>query len=739
MRFVWTAVILASLLILPGLAIQAQTGATTGEPPVDNTVVLSDPDHDVIMSAGSRLGVPQQNASCAAPGNCQDNFDHIDILRVTFGDETTSDFRVTIQLKTLTSANTVGSYRRQVTFSYGALYWRLLFGGCGGQQQSATGCLQSGDGGFGGYRTVRAVQTEIKADQKSIVFIVPKGDIYNQDRVPPRYGAMLSNISAYASHSALQSGFGPGGDQLGGVSAFDLAPQIGFAAPFYFNKGSRSLGSLFLNSQDPIRVSNGEATTIVYRVLMQNKADRVQTVQLETRAVPEAWSVRVPALLTVQPFANLSFPVIASIPFTHDHGRTVTFNVNARAGNEAATIDLGVFWTDVPQPSAHHQGKQWFHSANADNQQLPAQAEFLIPQKRYWMNGIDKDPDPEATDANVPAQYQTLPGPGMGGNQGQAGQFTAVWFFPLSPPLLIGLDFDLSRTSPVVFDLISKVPATSATVTARLHYCDPQPAQADQGRGGGGGFGNAATCNQQKPTIAAGAYNGALSGSGAQHFDIQMTTQPQYDLIPYKHGANIGLSITLVANTPQNAFGTEPRPEFVTKGATLEMALFEYHDPVEQAFQAVGSLQLTPVGEMEKRTNPGKTSVFTFDLESGADVNQSSISLEIQGVNREWAKILGPTELELEPKQKRNITVAVSVPADAVDDERADLFLRAENLEDPSIVTAVRFRTTVTTAEQFPDEVGLATAPPSEGSPGAGFVVAVLAAACAILLVRRRA
>src|SRR5688572_10017043 len=114
MRVLPAAMLAVVAFCLAGMPILAQSPAA---PPADNTVVLSDPDKDVVLSAGSRVGVPAQNGSCPAPNTCQENFDHIDILRVTFGQETTADFRVSMQVKSLSSNNAVGYYRRYVTFT----------------------------------------------------------------------------------------------------------------------------------------------------------------------------------------------------------------------------------------------------------------------------------------------------------------------------------------------------------------------------------------------------------------------------------------------------------------------------------------------------------------------------------------------------------------------------------------------------------------------------------------------
>jgi hypothetical protein len=734
------------------LAVAQHAGMTMEQ--MDNTVVVTDGEKDVQIYAASRLGGPTQNASQTGS-----NFDHLDLLKIVFNQETESDFKITVQFKTLVSSIPLSTSQRNVFFAYGKVNWRVGQGQCQrnggpGQASASMGCL-SGQGG--GQRGFKAIPLEVKANENSWVFTIPKTAIFNENRVPARFGDSLTNISAGTSQflggfpGQGGGGGGGGGDPTGGVYAADRAPNDGFGAAFMFMKGSTGHGHLGLTALEPVRVSNGEATTIVYKVDITNHNTLPMSVELgakiDQRYLNEGWTVRVPSLLKLEPSSTLTFPVVLALPFTHRHGETALFKVQAQAINDAnsnAQLDLGVFWTDVPQPSAHHEGPDmgtWFHSgpAGSGGFGLPAVGNPFSGLD-VWMNGVADDPNPEATDANVPASF----------NEGLSCVFfriqqcqvppqnRASWQIPLSPSLLLGLDYDVARQGRMVFDLIPKVPSSTAKVGVLLEYCDPtqQSGGGNQGRGGNGDFGNQ-TCYNYKTLLGKGEASQALTVNTPNHFEVMLTMEPAADYIPYRRGANIRIEIILTTDTPQNLLGTDPRPEFVTDKALLQQPLIEYHDPVDQAFENVGALSLVANSPFEKLVNPGKTTTFNFDVKNTGKDNQL-IRLELQGVNSDWARIVGPVQFGLTPGAVRNVTIAVAAPGDAQDKERAELFFVAQNEKDASIVAVTRLRTTVAITPDIPDEAGMIAQAKSGGTPGFGLDAALLAVALVGVVAARR-
>lgn len=730
------------LLLLSVAPTVAQHGGHGTLEEEESKVVIPDPPNDVTVTAAGRLGVPPQNGSSLGS-----HFDHIDILLLVVDQETDTEFKIGLYLKSLTQSTPGGFPIRTASFVYGKVEWTVRPGACRTPGQTTPvdqtkACLSYRDNSRTQARSLVSIPMETKVSENGYVFTVEKRLIFNENRVPGQFGASLRNVSATATQFYGGVFFVPGGDPTGGISASDRTPSA-IDQLFTFVRGSRSRGHLALSSLDPIRVSNGEATTIVYKVDLLNHNNQPMTVELGSKVPRPEWTVRTPALLKVDASSTISFPVILALPFTHDHGKTVTFEVTAQAVEDAgsrSSVELGVFWTDIPQPSAHHNGEQWFHSAPSDMQRLDA-LDPVFPIRSYWFNGIAKDPDPEADDANVQAFFNDyfaclFPGQNQVPNCPLPPYFRFNWFFPLSPPLLLGLDFDLNRTGSMVFDVVPKVPASDARITVKLLYCDPGAARGD--RFTPGSFSNS-TCSAYTTLLAQGTARGALSSGQENHFEVPLTIEPTADYIPYKRGHNIGVQVIVETDTPQNLIFTEPKPEFVTKKAKILLPLVEYHDPIDQAFQNVGRLALESLSPFEKLVNPGKTTVFRFDLKnSGTQAQQ--IRLEAQGIHKEWAALVGETEFELAPNTNRTVTLAVQAPDDAQAEERAELFLVAQNVNDAAVVAVTRLRATVVTYPEIEDESGLISIKEADrGVPGPSAFVLLVALALLALVRRRRA
>lgn len=725
-----------------GLTASAQHGGHGTLEEEKSQVVIPDPPNDVSLTAASRLGVPPQNGS--ALGN---HFDHIDILKLVVDQETDQEFKVGLYLKSLTQSTPGGFPIRSVSFAYGRVEWMVRPGSCRVPGQTTApnmnlACLSFRDNSRTQARNLASIPMETKASENGYVFTVQKRLIFNENRVPGQFGTTLRNISASATQYYGGVFFVPGGDPTGGITASDRTPSA-IDQVFAFLRGSRSRGHLALFAQDPIRVSNGEATTIVFKVDLLNHNNQPMTVELGSKVPRPEWTVRTPALLKVDASSTVSFPVILALPFSHDHGKTVTFEVTAQALDDAgsgSSVELGVFWTDIPQPSAHHNGEQWFHSAPSDMQRLDA-LDPVFPLRAYWFNGIEKDPDPEADDANVQAFFNDyfaclFPGQNQLPSCSLPPYFRFNWFFPLSPPLLLGLDFDLNRTGSMVFDIIPKLPASNARIMVKLLYCDPSAAPG--GRFTPGSFSNS-TCSAYTTLLAQGVSGGTLASGVENHFEVPLNIEPTADYIPYKRGHNIGVQVIVDTDTPQNLIFTEPRPEFVTKKAKIYLPLIEYHDPIDQAFENVGSLALESLSPFEKFVNPGKTTVFRFDVKNQA-LQAQRVRLEAQGVHAEWTTLVGPTEFELAPMENRTVTLAIRAPDDAQNEERAELFLVAQNVDDAAVVAVTRLRATVVTDPEIEDEAGLIGAREAQAdTPGPSAVVFLAALALLLLADRRRA
>lgn len=744
-RLVSCVAVFALVSALPALPAQhgGHGGSIAGD---DNTVTVPDAPSDVQVFVAPRLGVTPQNGS--QQGN---NFDHIDITGLIFGDETEKDFKVHLHLKSLdqTTPSGVGFPFWTVNFAYGKLNWRVSWTQCQGAatRDPTKACLSYGGPGTGAQRSVKEISAERNVQMKAVVFTIPKSLIFNENRVPAQFGTELKNIYATASHFFAGVFFVPGGDPTGGVTANDRAPNTGSSEKaFKMLRGSNSNGHLALIAPTPIRVSNGEATTIVYKVELYNHHTEPLNVRLEARDLPEDWVVRAPALIRMEPSSTKTFPVILAMPFTHAHGNTATFALHAQALEDKdswAHQGLGVYWTEIPQPSGHHEdekGGTFFHSAIIPNDRIHDSLESTLPTYQFWMNGIDEDPDPAAKDVNVPSQlneYFLCAFSGAPPKCDVPPVFVASWFFPLSPELLLGLDFDLSKKGLLDVEILPKVQSSTAMVEAKLLMCDPAQGgqicplnQTSQG--------SAACPRAYGIALASGKSPTTLAGGSIAKVHIDMDVASVSEFITYRPGINIGLCLQLKTETPQNGFGPEPRPEFVTKNGRFRMPLHEYHDPVDQAFENVGTLGLELKAPSEKRINPGRTAVWEFDLLSNATGAQE-VELEVQGIHAEWARIVGPAQVRISPSSVVPFVVAVEVPGDAAGEERAELSVIAQSLADSAVVAVKAIRGTVATGEDIPDESAKAQGGASgEEAPGLGWLLVACGVLGAVAWRRRR-
>lgn len=719
----------------------ASVGAQDVEPaPPASEVVLADASGDVDLSVAPKSANQHVNAS----QNGQGQFDHLDLLKASIGAETDKTFQVTLQLKVPDPPQNSRPFR-YVTFDYGRVQWQVFVGACpfAGQQQAPanSGCLRFKDPG-GGFRAAK--QLTGTRDDGAFAWTVEKQDIFNENRVPARYGSVLTNLTAVAvQYYAGGGGFGAL-DPTGGVSASDRAPPTGsFSAPFVFRMGAGGSGHLVMNAPEPVRVTNGEATTIVYKVELANKGPDELTVQVTNKGGEKDWSVRTPPILKAPAGETIVFPVILSLPFRHDHGKTALFDVEAQAvEHEAsrASTQLGVFWTDVPQPSGHHECDsdeacgQWFHSAPFDNP-APDAFDTVAPFKTPWFNGVAKDPAPNADDANVPAFFNDYMFCTFNPTTCEAPpQWESSWFFPMSPSLLMGLDFDISKQGMARLTFLPSFLDPGARIQARLMYCDP----TKQGTGGPGPFTPvSASCYQYSTLLGEGSATAALSANTPITVEISLKMEQAADLIEYQRGANIGLDVRVFSTLPQNTIVVPPRIEFVTKQSHLHMPLLEYHDPVDQEFAQLGALKLEPIDPFEKPVNPGRTAAFRFEVKN-EDAQAHHVALEVQGVHAEWASIVGPKVILVEPGQKANFSLAVAAPDDAVAQERAELFVVAQSQQDASIVAMSRLRATVVT-QDVPDESGLVAVAEGGDGPSPGLLLIAAALLVGASLRRRRA
>lgn len=704
--------------------------ATADDAPPPTRAVTPDGTGDVRLQPAPNAGGP-----ALAPPPAR-SVDLVDLREVWIGDESDASFKIGLVAAALPDANDLDSPSRLVRFDVGGVGYRLRVGWAETNAGPNQGALQVWDAGSGSWRTLQTVEGAEDGAARALTFTLPRALVTDAAHAPVRKGDRIENVSAEARLRLDPGGWFVGGEPTGGVVLWDRAPDEGLGTPYDFVHGAPGVGPVLLHCDEPIRVTNGEQTTLVYKVELASTSSREEAYELEAKDLPGPdWTVRVPSLLRVPAGGRVAFPVIVNLPTTHAHGEYATLNLVAHS---TATPEhwtqqaLGVYWTDTPQPAGHHP-TVWFHSAAPPPGVWNDLFGAVFPNRDAWMNPVETDPDPAATDEPIPAPInygfaEFLFGFGAGAPPNGT-QWTTGWFFPLRPALLIGLDFDPARAARFEARVRHDVPVGESRLAAVLYHCDPERVA---------GEGNCTTVaygplsDRWQPT-AAGSSSGVPAAAGeAVSYEVELALNESADLLPYRRGANIGLALSLVTDRPANLLGPRPQPQLVLEEgdwrSELTLPLFEYHDPVEEAFAALGSLRLAAPGEATKRVNPAKTTVFSLGLENSG-LAPEPVRLEVWGTNAAWARLPGGDRFTVAPGSTRPIELAVTPPDGTPELATAELFLVAQSERDAATVAAARLRAVVVEAVAVPDEAPGLGPPPARAEPG--FETATLAVALA--------
>ncbi len=651
-----------------------------GEGDLEGVVIVEDPANDV------RMGAPASSQGAAGDPR------HLDVVAMTIGPETTTSIPMSIRLATWAQPAPFGAEGgRRLTIEFELS--QRLFSVNHPYQSTGSDCSvgQVYVVTENPASLIQCVESFAIDEQSATLQIdLPKQLLQDENGTAIQSGSVLHNIvgRAFQGSVNLDSGL------------WDRVPDSGSAPEFVARVfDGRQSGDLFLRTLYPTRASNGEATTFVFEAALENRGTSEKTVLFETDNDNPEWTVRLPSRLNIGAKTNLTFPVILSMNFSHAHGEADYFLVRASTPDNAhfAELRLGVHWLDIPQPAGHH-NKLWLHSAPFPEENCQALPCSVHGFRHTWMNTQEKDPSAETTD--------------VGGSQQTSTGSIVQWLFPLSPYLQTGLDFDLNYTASLHTAAKFTVPANIVRSGADLLLCEWTPSPAGNG-----------TC----PFGAAGKVlaqglgpKGAVESGRVFELPIEIDVGQEADLVPFQTDVNLVLRVWIESDRIQvfPGLGREPTVLLRVSESVLTLPLIDYHDPVEQRFSDVGALAVVPIGSSERLVNPGEGIRFGFDIRADG-ATERQVQVEIIGQNAAWAtaSTLG---LRLAPGQRERVEVVISAPADAGEGERAELFLVAQDQNDPNVVALSRIRATVVDVDTLDIPDDLAEVREGGDTPGLG-------------------
>jgi uncharacterized protein (TIGR03382 family) len=480
--------------------------------------------------------------------------------------------------------------------------------------------------------------------------------------------------------------------------------------------GLAQTGDARLFSAEPFRASNGEETTIVYRINATNVGEREHVFQFKPVGAPTIWTVSFPVpTLVLAAGETREVPVLVRTPFAHQHGGAESFIVEMAGVDDVTSVgrvEIGIRYLEIPQPAGHHD-TVFFHSlaAESDNPFSDVFQTAFGFGPRAYMNAEPSDPNDQIIDV-----------PGSGFIRGNEGAY--AWNVYLDPGLRLGLDFDLSRPFTLTVPISGELPYLASRLEGSLMVLGPQ-GQQDQGPGDGRG-------DQRETTILATFASDPVDLSGRHVFEITGTILAAGDLVRYDAANDLMLRLVLYTGRPNTML--PPDNPVLEPGGTLLLPLFEYHDPIDSAF-ATPAGPMVHIGAAKRFANPGDLIAFPITVHDPGNA-AGDYRLEVDGTKSEWARLLGADRILLEGDQVET-TVIVEVPSSAKDGELADLIFQAVHAQDPTRRGLVRLVVEVDTQAEHPDDRSrIMTGDEAEDAPWPA--VLPVAALIAAIVVRRR-
>lgn len=532
----------------------------------------------------------------------------------------------------------------------------------------ATWCAP-GDGPF--YRCFEELAVALDAAAGTFTFTVPHALLVALD------GSQLLRgdaVSAFTVQAQSRGASVVAAETAGAVDSRDRMPDTGVSAVAWaIRTGVAQTGHLVLGSPSPVRVSNGEATTILFEVDIKNTLDRRDTALLAASGTLDIWVVTFPVEeVRIEAGETATVPVLVTVPFNHQHGTFHPFNVTATSRSDplaVGQITLGIRYTRVPQPAGHHD-TLWLHQ-----------------QGSYYVNTLEEEEIPSDEDASG----------GLGGGCSFSGGSVSgsSELVSLVPRLDLGLDAAMERTGLARLQLRSDTPVlgTASVGGYFVTWMDDEYPE---------------TCVYEAPptTVMAIERSAPLTMEADTPITVELPIRPlpYGDRIEFDPRLNFGLVLVVYEES-----GSQPvccfdvgAPVFM-EGSSFQLPLDEYHDPVDEYFSTLSGIDLAATSEQQRLVNAGETAVFRVEAQN-IGTKSASFRLELTGSNTDWARILGDDHIAIPAGAIRELAVAVTAPAGASSGELADVTLHAVKSDDENVRSLIRLLATVDETADHPDD-----------------------------------
>lgn len=508
---------------------------------------------------------------------------------------------------------------------------------------------------------------------KSFGIQIPKAILDDLSGTPPTTGQTLGSWRAQAQ---LARPVGQDlwiGDHLNDPIIDDVAFTLQFGFP--------QTGPLVMSGEDLYIVSNGLATSYPFTINLANALNQAQTVRLAAHEVPNGWQVTLPdAGIHVAPASTQTVVIVLTVPFRHAHGSIERFIVEAQDdnGHPLANLDMGLIYTETPQPTGHHNVLAVHSFAGG---------------KDGFLSTLQTD----SGDSGEPIQGAMAPS--------ATTLFDVAWELELQPGLAVGLDFDLLRTGTIEIPVFNSVDTPGMHLTGTLDL-------------------SSAAGTTTLATIVPAA---AIDGRAQQTTTLQGTLEinPAADLTAYAEGSNMVLRLVLASNLGAWT------PNDIMPGGTLTLPLFDYHDDVDATIATLSGLAWRSDATTDLRGSPGSDVVVPLVLES-TNGQSRRIRVQVDSNPPGVASFIGPAEGVVDSNSVLEGQLVVKIPVDAADGYLLDAVVVAQD-QAGSGALAVRRLVIIVDSSVAPSHFSPTDKPGMETpSPGLGAIFLVLVGALAL-------